>query len=60
LIITATGRFLNYVDLMVIFVGTLAPEITAVIGPTITSISLVTIVVAPFMTFTVVILTTVI
>jgi hypothetical protein len=60
LIITATGRFLNYVDPVVVFAGTLAPEITAVIGPPIASISPVMIVVASFVTFAVVVLTTVI
>jgi hypothetical protein len=60
LIITVTGRFLNYVDLVVVFAGTLAPEITTVIGPLITSISPVAIVVAPFTTFMVVVPTMVI
>jgi hypothetical protein len=61
LIITVTSRFLDRVDLMVIFTGTLASVITAIIGPPITIISAVTIVVvAPFMTFVVVVPTMVI
>jgi hypothetical protein len=61
LIVTATSRFLDRVDLMVIFVGTLASVITAIIGPPITIISAVAIVVvAPVVTFAVVVLTTVI
>jgi hypothetical protein len=61
LIVTATSRFLDRVDLMVVFAGTLASVITAVIGPPITIISAVAIVVvAPVATFAVVVPTTVI
>jgi hypothetical protein len=67
LIVTATSRFLDHVDLMVIFAGALASVITVIIGPPITIIlavmiiSAVTIVVvAPVVTFAVVVLTIVI
>jgi hypothetical protein len=62
LIITATSRFLDHVDLVVIFVGTLAFVITVIIGPPITIISIVMIVVvvAPVMMFVVVVLTMII
>jgi hypothetical protein len=62
LIVTVTSRFLDRVDLMVAFAGTLASEITAIIGPPIMIISAVAIVVvvAPVAMFAVVILTTVI
>jgi hypothetical protein len=62
LIVTATSRFLDRVDLMVIFAGTLASVITAFIGPPITIISVVAIVVvvALVVTFAVVVPTTVI
>jgi hypothetical protein len=45
LMVTVTSRFLNYVDLMVVFVGMLASVITVIIGPLITIISMVAIVV---------------
>jgi hypothetical protein len=61
LIVTVTSRFLDRVDLMVIFAGALASVITVIIGPPITIISVVTIVVvAPVATFVVVVLTMVI
>jgi hypothetical protein len=62
LIVTATNRFLDRVDLMVVFAGTLASKITAIIGPLIIIILAVAIVVvvAPVAKFTVVVLTTVI
>jgi hypothetical protein len=61
LIVTMTSRFLDCVDLMVVFMGTLASIITANIGPPIMIISAVAIVVvALVMTFTVVVLTMVI
>jgi hypothetical protein len=61
LIVTVTSRFLDHVDLMVVFAGTLASVITAIIGPPITIISAVAIVVVtPVMTFTVVVSTMVI
>jgi hypothetical protein len=63
LIVTATSRFLDRVDLMVVFAGTLASVITAIIGPPITIISaiaIVVVVVAPVATFAVVVPTTVI
>jgi hypothetical protein len=61
LIVTVTSRFLDRVDLMVVFVGTLASIITVIIRPPIMIISVVAIVVvAPVMTFVVVVLTTVI
>jgi hypothetical protein len=63
LIVMVTSRFLDRVDLMVVFVGTLASVITAIIGPPITIISavaIVVVVVAPVMTFAVLVLTTVI
>jgi hypothetical protein len=60
LIITGTSRLLDHVDLVVIFAGTLASVITAIIGPPITIISAVAIVVAPVTTFMVVVPTTVI
>jgi hypothetical protein len=61
LIVTATSRFLDHVDLMVVFAGALAFVITTIIGPPITIISAVVIVVvASVATFTVVVLTTVI
>jgi hypothetical protein len=60
LIVTATSRFLDHVDLMVVFAGTLASKITVIIGPPITIISAVVIVVvvAPLATFIVVVPTT--
>jgi hypothetical protein len=62
LIVTATSRFLDHVDLMVVFPGTLASAITVIIGPPITIISAVAIVVvvAPVATLVVVVPTTVI
>jgi hypothetical protein len=62
LIVTATSRFLDHVDLMVVFAGTLASKITAIIGPPITIISAaaIVVVVAPVVTFVVVVPTTVI
>jgi hypothetical protein len=61
LIVTATSRFLDRVDLTVVFAGTLASVITVIIGPPITITSAVAIVVvAPVTTFTVVVPTTVI
>jgi hypothetical protein len=62
LIVTATCRFLDHVDLMVVFAGTLASVITMIIGPPITIISVVTIVVvvAPVTMFVVVVPTMVI
>jgi hypothetical protein len=48
LIVTMTSRFLDRVDLMVVFTGALASVITVIIGPLITIISVVAIVsVAP-------------
>jgi hypothetical protein len=56
LIVTATSRLLDRVDLMVVFAGVLAFVIITIIGPPITIISAVAIVVvAPVMTFAVVI-----
>jgi hypothetical protein len=60
LIVTATSRFLDHVDLMVIFARTLASIITTIIGPPIMIISAVTIVVVLIMMFVVVVSTTVI
>jgi hypothetical protein len=61
LIVTVTSRFLDRVDLMVVFTGKLASVIIAIIGPPITIISAVAIVVvALVMTLAVVVLTTVI
>jgi hypothetical protein len=61
LIVTVTSRFLNRVDLMVIFTRALAFVIIAIIGPPITIISTVTIVVvAPIVMVAVVVLTMVI
>jgi hypothetical protein len=61
LIVTATSRFLDHIDLKVVFAGTLASVITAIIGPPITIISAVAIViVASIATFTVVVLTMII
>jgi hypothetical protein len=61
LIVMVTSRFLDRVDLMVVFAGVLASVITAIIGPPIMIISAVTIVVvSPVMTFTVVVPTMVI
>jgi hypothetical protein len=61
LIVKATSRFLDHVDLMVVFVGTLASVIIAIIGPLITIISAVMIVVvAPVVMLTVVVPTMVI
>jgi hypothetical protein len=45
LIVTATSRFLDRVDLIVVFVGALASVIAVIIGPPITIISRVMIVV---------------
>jgi hypothetical protein len=59
LIVTATSRFLDRVDLVVVFTGALASVIAVIIGPPIMIISVVAIViVAPVMTFTVVVPTT--
>jgi hypothetical protein len=62
LIVAMTSRFLNRVDLMVIFAGALASVITAIIEPPVVIISGVTIVVvvAPVATVTVAVPTTVI
>jgi hypothetical protein len=61
LIVMATSRFLDRVDLMVVFAGTLAFVIAMIIGPPITIISVVAIVVvAPVTTFMVVVPTIVI
>jgi hypothetical protein len=61
LIVTATSRFLDRVDLMVVFAGALASVITVIIGPPIMIILVVTIVVvAPVTTFMVVVPTMVI
>jgi hypothetical protein len=61
LIVTVTDRFLDRIDLMVVFVGTLASVITVIIGPPIMIISAVMIVVvAPVATFMVVVPTMVI
>jgi hypothetical protein len=61
LIVTVTGMFLDRVDLMVVFARTLASVITTIIGPPITIISTVAIVVVVSVTmFAVVVLTTVI
>jgi hypothetical protein len=61
LIVTATSKFLDRIDLMVVLMGTLASVITTIIGPLITIISAVLIViVALVMTFVFVVLTTVI
>jgi hypothetical protein len=62
LIVTVTSRFLDHVDLMVVFTGTLASVITVIIGPPITIISAVAIVVviASVVTFVIVVPTTVI
>jgi hypothetical protein len=62
LIVTVTSRFLDRVDLMVIFTGMLAFVITVIIGPPITIISaiVIVVVVAPVATFVVVVPTTVI
>jgi hypothetical protein len=61
LIVTVTSRFLDRVDLMVIFAGTLASVITAIIEPPITIISAVAfVVVAPITTLVIVVPTTVI
>jgi hypothetical protein len=63
LIVTATSRFLDRVDLMVVFAGTLASVITVIIGPPImiiSAVAIVVVVVAPVVTFAVVVPTTVI
>jgi hypothetical protein len=62
LIVTVTSRFLDHVDLMVVFAGTLASVITTIIGPPITIILAVVIVVvvASVATFVVVVPTMVI
>jgi hypothetical protein len=61
LIVTVTSRFLDRIDLMVVFAGALAFVIIAIIEPPITIISAVVIVVvASVMTFAVVVPTTVI
>jgi hypothetical protein len=61
LIVTVTSRFLDRVDLMVVFAGALASLITTIIGASIMIISAVVIVVvAPVTTFVVVVLTMVI
>jgi hypothetical protein len=59
LIVTATSRFLDRVDLVVVFAGALASVIAMIIGTPITIISVVAIVVvAPVTTFVVVVPTT--
>jgi hypothetical protein len=60
LIVAATSRFLDYVDLMVIFAGAFASVVTVIIGPPFTIVSAVAIIVAPVATVTVVVSTTVI
>jgi hypothetical protein len=61
LIVAATSRFLNHVDLMVVFIGTLASVIPVIIRPPVTIISAVAIVVvASVMTVAVAVLTMVI
>jgi hypothetical protein len=61
LIVMATSRFLNRVDLMVVFTGALAFVITAIIGPPVAIISAdMIVVVAPVATVTVAVLTMVI
>jgi hypothetical protein len=61
LIVMVTNRFLDRVDLVVVFVGALAYVITTIIRPPITIISVVTIVVVALVAmFAVVVLTTVI
>jgi hypothetical protein len=61
LIVTATSRFLDRVDLMVVFAGAFASVITTIIGPSIMIISaIVIVVVAPVAIVTVVVPTTVI
>jgi hypothetical protein len=61
LIVMVTSRFLDRIDLMVVFAGALAFVITTIIGPPITIISVVVIVVVvPVMTFVVAVPTTVI
>jgi hypothetical protein len=62
LIVTATSRFLDHIDLVVVFVGTLAFVIIVIIGPLITIISAVTIVVvvASVVSFAIVVPTTII
>jgi hypothetical protein len=63
LIVTVTSRFLDRVDLMVVFAGALASVITVIIGPPITIISaiaIVVVVVALVVTLAVVVPTTVI
>jgi hypothetical protein len=61
LIVAVASRFLDRIDLMVVFAGALASVITAIIGPPIMIISVVTIVVvAPVTTFAVVVPTMVI
>jgi hypothetical protein len=62
LIVTVTSRFLDRIDLVVVFAGMLASVITVIVGPPITIISAVTIVVivVPVAMFAVVVLTMVI
>jgi hypothetical protein len=62
LVVTATSRFLDRVDLMVVFAGTFASVITTIIGPPIMIISVVMIVVVvvSVVMFAVVVPTTVI
>jgi hypothetical protein len=60
LIVTTTSRFLDHVDLVIVFAGMLASIITVIIGLLITIISVVAIVVTVAPTFTIVVLTTVI
>jgi hypothetical protein len=56
LIVTVTSRFLDHVDLMVVFAGTLASVITAIIRPPVVIISVIAIVVvAPVAMFAVVV-----
>jgi hypothetical protein len=60
LIVTVTSRFLDRNDLMVVFMGTLAFVLTMIIGPPIMISVVAIVVVAPVMTFAVVVPTTII
>jgi hypothetical protein len=62
LIVMATSRFRDRVDLMVVFTGAVASLITTIIGPPITIIStvMIAVVVAPVMMLVFVVPTTVI
>jgi hypothetical protein len=62
LIVTATSKFLDCIDLMVVFMGVLASVITTIIGPPIMIISavMIVVVVAPIAMLVVIVLTTVI